>query len=328
MPRRNLFALCALLTVVLALSCTRSKAAWDLSPTDGTNAFTWIAVADHEDEPVEGLVDRLVAIRPVFVVGVGDIVFESKPESFKTLKKVMLDPLADVGVRYYPVAGNHDFPVQPHWFEFWAPPANKLYYSFDYGNSHFVILDVNRAYLSEGQKREDAKYEPGSEESAIQTQSQSFQPGSAQYEWLRKDLAGTNKKHIFVFFHEPAFSYGGHDGSPAIQKVLCPLLEQYKVTAAFSGHSHGYERFVPLRVDLSSGNPVAVRDDQNGVVYVVAAGGYRSLYDITPNPNHAVAVKAHNFARVDVRGDTARVTVIEPETGKVLDSFELKSRRH
>ena len=57
--------------------------------------------------------------------------------------------------------------------------------------------------------------------------------------------------------------------------------------AAFSGHSHGCERFVPLRVDLSSGSPVPVRDDQNGVVYVVATGNHREVYDVTPNPNHA-----------------------------------------
>ncbi len=282
MLRKNVVALCVLLTVAFALGCTRSKAPSAVSPTDETKAFTWIAVSDHLDEPVEGLVDRMVAVKPAFVVSVGDVVFQSRPESFQTVKKLILDPLAAVGARLYPAAGNHDFPVEPHWFEFWDPPANKLYYSFDYGNSHFVILDVNKVFLSEGGRSEDAKYEPGSEEYAMQTQSQSFQPGSAQYEWLRKDLAGTDKKHIFVFFHEPAFSYGGHEGSPAIQEILCPLFEEHKVTAAFSGHSHGYERFVPLRVDLSSGSPVAVRDDQNGVVYVVAAGGYWRVYDSRP----------------------------------------------
>ncbi|MCJ7796556.1 MAG: metallophosphoesterase, partial [Thermoleophilia bacterium] len=237
------------------------------------------------------------------------------------------DPFAAVGARFCPVAGNHDFPVQPHWFEFWAPPADKLYYSFDYGNSHFIVLDTNKAILSEGDKTEDQKCEPGSEHEAIQTQAASYRPGSAQYEWLAKDLATTKKAQVFVFFHSPAFSYSGHDGDPGIQRWLCPLFEQYKVTAVFSGHSHSYERFVPLRVDVSSGKPVAVPDEKNGVVYIVTAGGGMPLYDITPNPTHAATAKAFHFIRVDVDGEIVKCTVIEAKTGKVLDSFELKSRR-
>ena len=328
MTQRRVFAALVLLMVVLAISCGPSTALPESAPSPAGDSFTWIAVADQLDEPAEGLVERMVAAKPAFVVGVGDLVFESRPEEFQTVKKLMLDPLARVGARFYPVAGNHDFPVRPHWFEFWEPPANTLYYSFDYGNSHFVILDTNKACLAEGGRSEDQHYDPGSEEYAMQTQAESFQPGSAQYEWLVKDLAGTKKTHIFVFFHEPAFSYGGHDGSPAIQRVLCPLFEQYKVTAAFSGHSHGYERFVPLRVDLSSGSPAAVPDERNGVVYVVTAGGGKQLYDITSNKLHAAVAKAFHFLRVDVQGDKARCFAIEAKTGKVLDSFELKSRRH
>lgn len=74
-------------------------------------------------------------------------------------------------------------------------------------------------------------------------------------------------------------------------------------------------------------NPWAVPDEKNAVVYIVTAGGGMPLYDITPNPTHAATAKAFHFIRVDVDGEIVKCTVIEAKTGKVLDSFELKSQR-
>lgn len=320
-PRCWLVAV-ALLVVVSAALCSGTLARPGDGPRDGTSRFTWVAVADHLDRPAEGLVARMAKVKPAFVVDIGDVVFESKLDEFATVNRLILEPLSQAGARFYPVVGNHDFPVRPHWFEFWEPPANRLHYSFDYGNSHFVVLDTNKVVAPDNRT-----FAPDTEDYAIQKQAESFGPGSAQYQWVRKDLATTKKTHIFVFFHIPAFSYGGHESNLEIQRALCPLFEKHKVTAVFMGHSHGYERFVPFHVDLSSGNPVAVPDEKNGVVYIVTAGGGMPLYDITPDQTHAAIAKAFHFVRVDVHGDTASCSVIEAKTGRVLDSFGLKSRR-
>ena len=288
--------------------------------------FTWVVLGDQLDKPAEGLIDGIIRAKPAFAVDVGDVVFQSRLDQFATVKKLVLDPLARAGIRLYPAIGNHDFPVQPHWFEFWEPPADKPYYSLEYGNSRFIILDTNRAFLDECGRSEDLEFAPGSEEYAIQTQSASFQPGSAQYEWLVRELE-SRSRHVFVFFHEPAFSFGGHESSLAIQRVLCPLFERYRVTAAFSGHAHGYERFLPLRVELSSGAPVAVPDERDGVVYIVTAGGGLPIYDIVPDATHAAIAEAFHFVRVTVHGDTVSCFAMEAKTGEVLDAFELTSRR-
>ena len=85
-------------------------------------SFTWVVVADQLDEPVEGLVEGIIAVRPAFVVGVGDVVFESRLDSFLTVKKLILDPLTVIGASFYPVIGNHDFPLDDRWATFWPPP--------------------------------------------------------------------------------------------------------------------------------------------------------------------------------------------------------------
>jgi len=312
------FALC----IALVVLGHGAPAAEQRQAPGGEQGFTWIAVGDHFEEPAEGLVEGMVAAKPDLVVGIGDLVFQSRREDFAVFRKVILEPLEAVGARFYPVVGNHDFPLDARWSEFWEPPTNRLYYSFDYGNSHFVALDTNKAMLSEGEAPEE-----GTELHAIQMQGADFEPGSEQYEWLRRDLAETTKKHIFVMFHVPAFSYGGHESSPRIQAALCPLFEEHKVTGVFAGHSHGYERFVPLRVDLSGGSPVAVADETNGVVHIVTAGGGMPLYDITEHETHAVIAKEFHFVKIEVRGDTAKCSAIRAGDGKLLDVFELKSRR-
>ena len=282
--------------------------------------FTWIAVADHFDEPAAGLVKRMLDAKPSFVVGVGDIIYESRPRDHRALKRLLLDPLKGIGSKFYPVVGNHDFPVKPNWFELWEPPGNQLYYSFDHGNSHFIVLDTNRAEAPDGKT-----FPEGSERDHMQKQGADYRPGSKQHSWLKKDLEQTKKTHVFVFFHVPAVSFGGHWGKPEIQQALCPLFEEHNVTAVFQSHSHGYERFVPLRLDRASGKPV--RDEAEGVTYVVTGGGGMKLADIRKHETHAAASKEFHFVRIAVNGDEAECAAIRASDGKVLDSFELKSRR-
>ena len=123
MWRRRLVVPAALLVLAFAFSFAWPRGVTGRAPAGAAKPFTWIAVADHFDQPAEGLVEHMVAAKPAFVVGVGDLVFRSSPDDYASLKRAVLDPLARVGARLYPVAGNHDFPVQPHWSEFWQPPA-------------------------------------------------------------------------------------------------------------------------------------------------------------------------------------------------------------
>jgi hypothetical protein len=90
-------------------------------------------------------------------------------------------------------------------------------YSFDHLNSHFVMLNTNRA---------------GSHH-------------TVNYDWLANDLAATTADHIFVFGHEPAYPVGPHLGNsldvyPAQRDAFWQLLVDYDVDIYFSGHEHLY----------------------------------------------------------------------------------------
>ncbi|HDL64719.1 MAG TPA: metallophosphoesterase family protein, partial [Proteobacteria bacterium] len=93
-----------------------------------------------------------------------------------------------------------------------------LWYSFDYANAHFIMLNSNY-------------YRVGG----------AFYPGSEQYEWLVDDLQGTDAVwKIIAFHHPPHVRSEGY--SKEAREYLVPLFERYGVQAVLNGHFHWYER--------------------------------------------------------------------------------------
>lgn len=153
-------------------------------------------------------------------------------------------------------AGNHEYPSSQQtnlytsrpYFNLIKPPIltetggiasfNAKYYSWDYGNIHFISLD---GYNIVGGV-------------------QSVSPNSSQYKWLvnhlkyiKKEKDAGRKKWIIVIEHFPAFSDAGHDtynstspstSEPGIEfrNVYIPLLHQYDVDLCLYGHDHNYYR--------------------------------------------------------------------------------------
>ena len=108
--------------------------------------------------------------------------------------------------------GNHY-----NYFRIFHLPNNERWYSFDYGNAHFVCLEID-GY-------------------------QDTRPGSEQYQWLERDLASTDKTWKFAFFHFPRYSYG-EGGSKLEATYVQPLLVKYGVNIVFSANDRNYQRFV------------------------------------------------------------------------------------
>jgi hypothetical protein len=98
--------------------------------------------------------------------------------------------------------------------------GTEAYYSFDYGNIHFICLD-------------------SSETSRSAT--------GAMANWLRSDLAANTKDWTIAFWHHPPYSKGSHnsDSETALIEMrtnFLPILESYGVDLVLGGHSHAYER--------------------------------------------------------------------------------------
>ncbi len=98
--------------------------------------------------------------------------------------------------------------------------GTEAYYSFDYGNIHFVCLEsyeTNRA------------------------------ANGPMANWLRNDLANNTKDWLIAFFHHPPYSKGSHNSDTETELIqmrqnFLPILEEHGVDLVLSGHSHAYER--------------------------------------------------------------------------------------
>lgn len=117
----------------------------------------------------------------------------------------------------YGVLGNHERNGS-RYYDLFALPGNEMWYSFDYGPCHFVVLD---------------NYAPWGER-------------SKQYAWLRDDLAGSTQPFKIVCFHEPIYCSGGHPPRVDIRAAWEPLFIEYGVDLVFQSHCHYYQRTNPI----------------------------------------------------------------------------------
>lgn len=146
----------------------------------------------------------------------------------------------------YPTPGNHDYHNDnfdrqndhdvPYYKIFSMPTqaeaggvasGTKSYYSYDYGNVHFLALD------SYG--REDYS-------------TRLYDTLGKQVQWIKADLeANQNKDWIVAYWHHPPYSQGSRNGEidpemTAIRQNFIRILERYGVDLIICGHSHIYER--------------------------------------------------------------------------------------
>ena len=186
----------------------------------------------------------------------------------------------------WPVPGNHEFgasdsPTQsgPYYEAFTLPKAGEAggiasgteaYYSYDYGNVHFVALDSH----------DTSRDAPRNPETNICPGDGS---GGAMYNWLCEDLAATTQDFIVSYWHHPPYSKGSHDSdSPSestmrhMRQRFVPMLEHFGADLNLTGHSHSYERSV--LIDGHYGVSALYRRDVHGKDITRGrpdSGGYR-----------------------------------------------------
>lgn len=153
----------------------------------------------------------------------------------------------------FPSTGNHDYdissrrqddPTIAYFQNFTLPrkgelngiPSNsEAYYSYDYGNTHFICLD-SHAWGADNMRL--------------------FDGPSEQLNWLKKDLAANKQDWTVVYFHHPPYTKGTYDSDSNqgfnaelfnLRNILVPIFDEYHVDIVLTGHSHIFERSKPLK---------------------------------------------------------------------------------
>ncbi|MBD3350586.1 MAG: hypothetical protein GF364_03770 [Candidatus Lokiarchaeota archaeon] len=100
----------------------------------------------------------------------------------------------------------------------YANPEKGRYYSFDYYNVHYIMLD-------------------NFEHNGIM--------GDQQIDWLVNEIqtAKSRNQWVFVFFHYTIISSSDSSTYFWLQKQLIPIFDKYGVDTVFYGHDHVYEHY-------------------------------------------------------------------------------------
>jgi predicted phosphodiesterase len=168
----------------------------------------------HQPGVFPQAVEEVNRLNPDIVLNVGDMI-EGYSTDTTTLNQQwdeFMEIISKLSAPYYLIPGNHDITYDQ------AEPVFKKrvrqpYYSFDFQNTHFIMLDVSRIENSEDFPEE-------------------------QKAWLIDDLKNNQEKqNIFVFFHKPlwfkAIEFKQND-------PMHEIFKEYGVDAVFSGHYHNY----------------------------------------------------------------------------------------
>jgi len=176
-----------------------------------------------------------------FIVSPGDI---DPPDSvLYTMQKYI-----DKDIIWYPVVGNHEAETKSdmEWLRSYNENGNSLpnivnkgplscletTYSFDYGNTHFIILNEYSNDTCDNCTKGDIP--------------------DYLFNWLENDLQKTKKQNILVFGHEPAYPLPDIENQryrhgtdclnqyPKNRDRFLKLLQEYKVIGYIVGHTHNY----------------------------------------------------------------------------------------
>lgn len=141
----------------------------------------------------QNIFDQMLKYRPDFTLFVGDVVNDG--DHYEDWEMYFFGPGKDllVSTPCYNSLGNHEKNASL-FYDFFAfdPPQN--FYSFDYGDVHFICLDSTDFINPE----------------SYPNSSGIMSPGNAQYDFLVRDLQSTSARWKIVFFHYPPYVSGGY----------------------------------------------------------------------------------------------------------------------
>jgi hypothetical protein len=207
----------------------------------------------------------------------------------------------------FEVMGNHDREGKDfsdsQWRNYFNLPTNgpvgyqELTYSFNFGNSHFVVLDSEHPLHEIDQ---------------------------TQQVWLDQDLTANTQPNVFVFYHETAWPMDykrrgqSLDAHSSLRNSLWSIIDKHNVTAVFNGHEHVFSL---VKID-SSIFPQATHS-----IYQIVSGHVDAT--VRPKAVSEISPKAEyyypdgSYVMVNVNNRTVTVNLYAIATNQLVKSFTL-----
>ena len=216
-------------------------------------------------------------------------------------------------IPFAPVLGNHEAYsmdwqfVEPYTYKaLFAVPyggpkdQNRMAYSFDYGDVHYVSLNTDYEELN------------------------GWRPTMMEDEaaWLDKDLAAAKKagKRLVVLMHRPPWDSPYNGTLDVNGKYFMPLFDKYDVPLVFTAHEHCYERTVPIKNDQAA---------TEGTVYIATGRSGTEAWDgSVKKPTDVIYYNPMDmpmYLTLQVEPDEFRVSAMKND-GTLIDTVSIPAK--
>ncbi len=254
-----------------------------------------------------------------FFINMGDLVDNGQDHyQWNAWFDVVGDMIARIPV--VPLLGNHetydkDWKVRmpEAYLHLFALPRidrekyQNQFYSFDYGDVHFVVLNT--------QSQELADFEPSLDEDEVA--------------WFKEDMAKTTKKWKIVLMHKDPLQYGfanrpqpREEGFSPEGRLWMPLFDQYSVDAVLSAHLHTYRDRGHIRnFQRDESGPLYLITGVTGNVQYPGLWKQHSLDEyVAPQP------ETDNYMTLEATDDSLTFRSFLPD-GQLLEEKSISSHK-
>lgn len=266
----------------------------------GTN-YRFCVMGDCRSNPTSHgqVASDMLAVNPLMSIYTGDFCYDDNYTTWKNEYFVSQELSLTSKVPFFSCPGNH---------ESWGPnnqafvynPASSSgtqdYYSFDIGDVHFVSINNYVTYTV----------------------------GSPQYNWVMNDLSTTTRRWKIVFFHEPAYSAGGHGSNTTMQAWETNIFIPKGVDFIVSGHNHFYQHCLSggLHQFVIGGGGAPLYTPSNASFVVLSAQSYcYGVFDVTFNTIH-MTVYSNTNSVVDTL-TWSKLTSVNSNNNSSINSYKL-----
>ena len=266
-----------------------------------------------------------------FVVNSGDMVdMGGNLNQWKYFFDTASDSLMSTALM--PVAGNHeakgDFALDQNFVLPTAPQQDTTdgyYYSFDYNNVHFIMLNTNDTSSSSGLSENQIK-------------------------WLTDDAKMSNAQWKIVVMHKAVYSNGSHIDDSEVVKMreqLSVLMPELDIDLVLQGHDHVYLRTEVIKNNENvptetttvnfNGTDYNVNIMPDGTMYEIGATSGVKYYNAKdaaetanyiPEPAQALSLSAPVFSAIQIKDNMLYFDayLVTGDTQMKIDSFAIAKK--
>lgn len=258
---------------------------------DGDDQFSFITIADVQASSDENFAEAAKTIKGAmatlpeseFTANLGDFVNDCTNEEWDWYFKNFA--CSNMATTLAPAAGNHDgnitnklninvfnsmFNLSNENTDSNVNWVNGVYYSFDYGNAHFAVLNTNDMYpMSQSQRN-----------------------------WLINDMSNSDADWKFVLMHRAMYSEGKNINKPdtiIMRNVLIDIFDQLDIDLVYAGHDHVYYRSHPVKGDAVvedvtyvtenyKGEEITFANNPDGTVHILPSTAGTKRYGLNDTP--------------------------------------------